>query len=38
MAGEYPQITVLARAVQLWLALAVVTLWMVSVGSDLEVG
>jgi len=30
--------TVPARAARLWLALAVATLWMVSVGSDLEVG
>jgi hypothetical protein len=27
-----------ARAARLWLALAVATLWMVRVGSDLEVG
>ena len=30
--------TVPARAARLWLALAVATLWMISVGSDLEVG
>jgi hypothetical protein len=30
--------TVPARAARLWLALAVATLWMVSIGSDLEVG
>jgi hypothetical protein len=35
---QYTQMTVPARAARLWLALAVATLWMVSVGSDLEVG
>jgi len=35
---QYTQMTVPARAARLWLALAVATLWMVSVGSDVEVG
>ena len=35
---QYTQMTSPARAARLWLALAVATLWMISVGSDLEVG
>jgi hypothetical protein len=35
---QYTQMTVPDRAARLWLALAVATLWMLSVGSALEVG
>ncbi len=35
---QQTQMTDPARAARLWLALAVATLWMISVGSDLEVG
>jgi hypothetical protein len=36
--GQYTHMTVPARAARLWLALAVATLWRISVGSDREVG
>jgi len=35
---QYTRMTDPQRAARLWLALAVATLWMVSIGSDLEVG
>ena len=35
---QHTQMTDPARVARLWLALAVATLWMISVGSDLELG